>query len=142
MFAREYGPLCRLAVSLVDDPGRAEELVQDCFARALPRWEQLDNPGGYLRRGVVNAARSELRKRRIRRRTPNPPEGFAQLPERDRQLLDAVARLSPRRRIAVTLRVLEDRSEAETAELMGCSLGTVKSLTSRGLDDLRKVVTR
>jgi RNA polymerase sigma factor (sigma-70 family) len=60
----------------------------------------------------------------------------------DTYLLDALAQLTPRRRIALTLRYYADLPESEIADVMGARLGTVKSLISRGLADLRKVVVR
>jgi RNA polymerase sigma factor (sigma-70 family) len=60
----------------------------------------------------------------------------------DAYLLDALSKLTPQRRIAITLRFYADLPEAEIARLMNVRLGTVKSLVSRGLADLRKVVAR
>ena len=142
LFAREVQPMIRLAVSLVDTPERAEEIVQDAFERTLMAWRRLDRPGAYVRLAVVNGCRSELRRRRVVRGAPSPtPDDRLSLPA-DSDLLDALSRLTPKRRIALTLRFYADLPEAEIAELMGVRLGTVKSLVSRGLADLRKVVTR
>ena len=68
LYRDEYGPMVRLARGLVDTQEIAEEIVQDAFARVYERWNRLDHPGGYLRTAVVNGARSELRKREVRRR--------------------------------------------------------------------------
>ena len=142
VYAAEYPGLVRLAVGLVDDRARAEELVQDCFIAALPKWGRLENPAAYLRRALVNKAHSELRRRRVARRWAPPVEPAVELSLRDRELLDALNRVSPRRRIVLVLRYLEDYSEADVAEILGCRPGTVKSLASRGLADLREVVSR
>jgi RNA polymerase sigma-70 factor (sigma-E family) len=142
-FYRErYRPLLRLALGFLGDRARAEELVQDAFERTLLRWPGLDNPAAFLTTVLVNRARSELRHRRVVRRWTPPPPGVVEVAPPDDALLAALARLTPRRRIAVVLRVVDDRSEHEVASLMGCSVGTVKSLVSRGLADLRSVVER
>ena len=67
-YRAEYLPMVRLAFGLVDTPEAAEEITQDAFAKVFERWDRLRNPGGYLRTAVVNGARSELRKREVRRR--------------------------------------------------------------------------
>ena len=137
----EYPAMLRLAIGLVDQRARAEELVQDAFERTLTRWERLENPGGFLQRVLVNAARSELRHRAVTRRVRGLSVSVVETGDADCGLLRALGRLTPRRRIAVALRFLEDRSEADVAMLMGCRVGTVKSLVSRGLADLREVVS-
>jgi RNA polymerase sigma-70 factor (sigma-E family) len=138
VYEREYAPLLRLALGLVDDRARAEEIVQDAFERSYMRWHRISNPGGFVRQAVVNGARSELRRRRVARRVDPPrPTDVAQ-PAIDDALVAALRRLTPKRRVAVVLRFFGDHSEAETASLMGCRVGTVKSLVSRGLADLRK----
>lgn len=142
LFADEAEPMIRLAISLVDSPERAEEIVQDSFEKTLVAWRRLDRPGAYLRSAVVNGCRSELRRRRVARRAPQPSGEDRSANPTDAYLLDALARLTPRRRIALTLRYYADLPEAEIADVMGARRGTVKSLISRGLADLRKVVTR
>jgi RNA polymerase sigma factor (sigma-70 family) len=142
LFVHEVEPMIRLAISLVDTRERAEEIVQDAFEKTLMAWRRLDRPGAYLRLAVVNGCRSELRRRRVVRGAPNPTADDRLSSPADSDLLDALSRLTPKRRIALTLRFYADLPEAEIAELMGVRLGTVKSLVSRGLADLRKVVTR
>jgi len=137
-YRAEYAPMVRLARGLVDTSECAEELAQDAFAQVFERWDRLDSPGGYLRTAVVNGARSELRKREVRRRIGlgQPREAPA---ERD-YLLDALDRLPPKRKTALVLRFYAGLSEREIAETMGVRPGTVKSLVSRGLAELREVI--
>ena len=142
LFVHEVEPMIRLAISLVDTRERAEEIVQDAFEKTLMAWRRLDRPGAYLRLAVINGCRSELRRRRVVRGAPNPTADDRLSSPADSDMLDALRRLTPKRRIALTLRFYADLPEAEIAELMGVRLGTVKSLVSRGLADLRKVVTR
>jgi RNA polymerase sigma factor (sigma-70 family) len=141
LFVHEAEPMIRLAISLVDTRERAEEIVQDAFEKTLMAWRRLDRPGAYLRSAVINGCRSELRRRLVVRRAPLDVDDRVAYPANS-DLLDALARLTPKRRIALTLRYYADLPEAEIADLMGVRLGTVKSLVSRGLADLRKVVTR
>ena len=138
LFDTERQSMLALAVRLVDRPERAEEIVKDAFEKTLVAWSRLREPGAYLRTAVVNGCRSELRRRQVVRRHPTPPVALAELGERDGALLAAVARLTPRRRIAITLRFWADLTEADIAEAMGVRPGTVKSLISRALVDLRQ----
>ncbi len=146
VYETEYVGLVRLAVSLVDSRERAEEIVQDAVVRALRRWDSLANPGGYLRVAVVNGCRNELRHRSLVRRRapsgPDRPELPAQHGPRRDELLDALATLSPRRRIALVLHFYLDLPETEIAEMLGVRPGTARSLVARGIADLRKVITR
>ncbi len=139
LYRDEYGPMVRLARGLVDTQEIAEEIVQDAFARVYERWNRLDNPGGYLRTAVVNGARSELRKREVRRRIGIRPFIPPQPEDRD-YLLDALDQLSPRQKTILVLKFYADMTEKEIAQAMGIRPGTVKSATSRGLAELRKVV--
>ena len=139
-YRAEYLPMVRLAFGLVDTPEAAEEITQDAFAKVFERWDRLRNPGGYLRTAVVNGARSELRKREVRRRIlPGRPR---QGPAEQDYLLDALEQLPTRRKTALVLRYYGDLSEREIAEAMGIRPGTVKSLLSSGLAQLREVIDR
>jgi RNA polymerase sigma-70 factor (sigma-E family) len=139
LYRDEYEPMVRLARGLVDAPETAEEIVQDSFAKVYERWNRLEQPGGYLRTAVVNGARSELRKREVRRRIGLRPFIPSQPEDRD-YLLDALDQLSPRQKTALVLKFYADMTEKEIAQAMGVRPGTVKSATSRGLAELRKVV--
>lgn len=138
LFAVEQHAMLRLAESLVDVPERAEEIVQDAFEKTLLAWPKLREPGAYLRTAVVNGCRGELRRRRVMRRHPDPVASSVGLGEPDRSLIIALARLTPQRRIALTLRYFVDLTESDIAAVMGVRPGTVKSLISRGLADLRR----
>lgn len=144
LFAREYAPMVRLAVLLLDSEDEAEEVVQDAFAAVHERWGRLDRPGGYLRRCVVNRCRDLQRRRlvlrRLRRAQPPAREPTTDLGADD--LFDALAVLAPRRRAAVVLRFYEGRTEAEIAEVLGVRPGTVKSLLHRALAELREALER
>jgi RNA polymerase sigma-70 factor (sigma-E family) len=139
-----YGDLLRTAFLLTGSHHAAEDLVQACLLKAMPRWDRIDEPMTYLRRVMVNQRVSWWR--RLRRELPqaDPPDHPA--PDRiggaDERtvILAALAQLPPRMRAVLVLRYWEDQSEAETADLLGCSIGTVKAQASRGLARLRVVL--
>jgi RNA polymerase sigma-70 factor (sigma-E family) len=122
-----------------------EDLLQAALERVLRRWRHVSgNPEGYLRRTLYHLAVDQWRQRSRR------PEVFADIeppPHLDdhetvhlRQLLlRALAQLPPRQRAVLVLRYWEGLSEAEAADVLGCSLGTVKSSASRGLERLREL---
>ena len=137
--------LMRTAYLLTGDPGRAEDLVQTALAKAYVAWRRVrdvDDPDAYVARILINAHTSEQRRKRVREWFPGT------VPERavgdradavaDRSaLMAALATLAPRQRAVIVLRFWEDRSENDVAHLLGCSVGTVRSQTSRGLAKLR-----
>ncbi|GGX03378.1 hypothetical protein GCM10010383_37080 [Streptomyces lomondensis] len=139
--------LVRLALLLVDDLPTAEDVVQDAFTALLRRHGRrlagLDDSEAYLRTCVVNAARSVLRRRRTAR--AYVPEREGQFPSADQSVLlaethqeviDALRRLTRRQREVLVLRYWSDLTEAQIADTLGVSRGTVKSTVSRALDAL------
>lgn len=150
LYTRHADAAVRLAYLLTGDRALAEDLVQDAFVRLAGRLVHLRDPGAfeaYLRRTVVNLSRSHFRRRQVERRylerersrfEPGAGAGPGAWSVEERQeLWTALQRLSDRQRAAIVLRFYEDLSEAQTAEILGCRPGTVKSLVSRGLDALR-----
>ncbi|GEB51956.1 MULTISPECIES: RNA polymerase sigma factor [Streptomyces] len=143
--------MVRMAVFLVDDRHTAEDVVQDAFAAVFRRYgtalDDLHDAAAYLRTAVVNAARSVLRRRRTSR-TYTPPHEADQAPvdeavllaEEHREVLAALGRLTSRQREVLVLRYWSELSEAEIADTLGLSRGTVKSTASRALDALEKVL--
>ena len=146
--AARWGALVRFGYLLVGDHGHAEDLVQQALERTWRRWDAVrtDRPEAYVRAALVNLATSRWRRRSSHER-PAPdrrvdgaapaehPQG--RYPLQDLLWVELQA-LPPRMRATVVLRVWEDLSEGETARLLGCSPGSVRSQLSRGLARLRE----
>jgi RNA polymerase sigma-70 factor (sigma-E family) len=144
--------LLKTAYLITWDAGEAEDVVQECLfqvARRWPRVREMAQPRAYARRILVNLAVDDARSRS--RRRGELDEAPAELGGEARdllvgletraELLDALARLTLRQRAVLVLRYFNDLTEAQTAEVLGCSPGTVKSNASRGLARLREVLT-
>jgi len=140
LFAVEYQSMVRLALLLTGSNEVAEDLVQDAFVRVQRNWDRIEQPGAYLRVVVVNRCRT-WRGHRRRERPLRASDGLSS-DAAYREMIDALARVPPRRRAALVLRYYEDRSEAEIAQILGCRPGTVKSLLHRGLAQLRVEIPR
>jgi RNA polymerase sigma-70 factor (sigma-E family) len=145
----EHAPAAlRLALLLTGDRALAEDLVQDAFVRVAARRSHLRDPdafGAYLRRAVANGAKSHFRHVAVVRRTdatrpPVPSSDLHAQVDLRSLLWDALLTLPDRQRAAIVLRYYADLPEREVASVLRCRPGTVKSLLSRGLDALRKVV--
>lgn len=139
--------LLRTARSLTPNPADAEDLLQTALAKTYQAWDRIDDKRaveGYVRRVLVNTRTSEWRRRRVDEyatdelpELPHPgPDPADQQALRD-ALWRAVRKLPPRQQAMVVLRYYEDLSEAETAEILGTSVGTVKSAVSRALAKMR-----
>ncbi len=149
-------PLLRSAYLITWDFAEAEDLVQECLfkvARRWPRVQKMERPVAYARTVLVHLALDEG-KRRSQRRSELAPEATGLLEahhddgavrifgrvEMTTDLLGVLRELPARQRAALVLRYFDDLSEAEVADVMGCSVGTVKSTTSRALGRLRREV--
>jgi RNA polymerase sigma-70 factor (sigma-E family) len=147
LYLAHYRGLVRLAALLLDDPGAAEEVVQDAYVRMHGSWRRIRDPQaavGYLRTTVLNLARSRLRHRQVARRhapapLPDAPSAEQGALERleHRRVVAALHALPDRQRECLVLRYYADLSEAEIAAAMGISPGAVKSHASRGMAALR-----
>ena len=142
-FARARIPaLLRFGFALTGDEQQAADLVQDALARTIPAWSRLDrieHPEAYVRRVMVNRLNTVWRRRRREVLMAEPTDrGYEQPQQRDAAIWAALAGLPRRQRIAVVLRYYEDLSEEQTAAVMGCTIGTVKSQTSKALAKLRR----
>jgi RNA polymerase sigma-70 factor (sigma-E family) len=167
LYAEHALGLVRLAVVITGDRAAAEDIVQDAFLGLYRRWDKLPDttvPLAYLRVSVLNGCRTALRRRSRLRFWPEagagngpdevaPAAGFGALAglaesaeasvllsEEQRTVAAALRKLPRRQREAVVLRYYLDLSEAETAQVMGIALGTVKSATHRGLAAVGRIL--
>jgi RNA polymerase sigma-70 factor (sigma-E family) len=135
--------LLRTAYLLTGDSHTAEDLVQTALAKLYLSWDKVEQRGsvdGYVRRILVNENNSLWRRPWKKRETTTetlPERPAAQAAGHDPDLWRLVQSLPRKQRAAVVLRYYEELSEAETAEVLGVSVGTVKSQTSRALAALR-----
>jgi RNA polymerase sigma-70 factor (sigma-E family) len=150
VFAAHHHEALRLAYLLCGDRHRAEDITADAFIKLYRRWSRggIDNPRAYLRRTVVNEVNSKFRRLALERREAAKRSGDDRgMRSAEDQLADhdavasALAALPQRQRTAVVLRYYADLPEREAAELMGVSVGTVKSSVSRGLDRMKVLLT-
>jgi RNA polymerase sigma-70 factor (sigma-E family) len=138
----------RIAYLLTGDPELAEDLAQEAFVRLMGRLGSIRDDGAigaYLRRTIVNLARKHWKKLGsergyVRRGGSDPMRTVEMQPDlggRD-ELWRALGSLPYRQRAAIVLRFYEDLSERQTARILGCAVGTVKSSISRGLQRMRE----
>ncbi|WP_034260880.1 SigE family RNA polymerase sigma factor [Actinospica robiniae] len=143
--ASRWPRLVRLALGLTGDLHLAEDLVQTALAKVYASWRrvrQAEDLDGYVYRVLCNANHDRFRKHRVVEdygvllSEPGEPDETATVEERA-ALWAALAELAPKQRAAVLLRYFEDLTEAQTAAVLGVSIGTVKSQTSDALRRLR-----
>jgi RNA polymerase sigma-70 factor (sigma-E family) len=151
--AERGGPLLRTAVLLAGSLEAGEDLLQAALERLLRHQRTIvGDPEGYLRRTLYNLAADGWRRQRAWQRplrllrgaagtagAAGAADAVAQVDQRD-ALIRLLAQLPPRQRAVIVARYWEQLSEAETAQALGCSPGTVKSAASRGLSRLRELM--
>ena len=144
-FIQERGHnLLRQAVLLAGSREAGEDLLQEALVRLLRHWSKIEgDPEGYVRRTLYNLATDRWRRKK---RRPEVVQAEPPAETRDdaatdvdlrMQLVEALSLLPAQQRAVLVLRYFADASEAEAAAVLGCSVGSVKSATSRGLARLR-----
>jgi RNA polymerase sigma factor (sigma-70 family) len=142
-YRNQYRPVLALAHVLSGSPSLAEEVTQEAFMAAYRQWDQIDNPEGWVRTAVSNKVHSWRRRRYAEVRA------FARMGVGRRSTVDEmpvetahfwaeVRRLPNRQAQTVALFYLEDRSVAETAEIVGCSESTTREHLMRGRKKLAR----
>lgn len=157
LYAAHWSPMVRLAWLLVRDQGLAEDVVQDALVALHRRWDHITDQSaapGYLRRSVVNGARSVLRHRTVAETyvaregralhdaTTASAESAALADLGNAQMLRALDSLPRRQREVLILRYFSDLSEADIAHALDISTGSVKAHAHRGLAALRQRLDR
>lgn len=139
-YEAELGGQVRRAFLLLGSSDEANDVVHDSFVNIFPKWGQIENPGGYLNRSVMNGCRDVARRRerksrllpRLIDRTPNTPPVDI--------LGDALLGLPFNHRAAVVLRFYVGMTTDEIAVELDCAPGSVGPWISRGLKQLRKAL--
>lgn len=143
LFDRHYAPMCRLAYVILGDAALAEEIVMEALLKTFTGWGRLrdvERADAYLRRSVVNMCRSKIRRKAIEARVNRTihhrdehraPDWDPERHETSRLVWRAVQDLPERQRATVVLRYFEDLPESEIADVLQCSVGTVKSQLSK-----------
>lgn len=143
-YAELFGPLVGLAHLIVLDGQEARDVVQDCFAGALARWDDLGEPAAYLRRSVANRSYRAVRDRRRRREKAErwaagaSEEGGSE-PD---VLVDAIVALPPKQRAVIVLRYYADLSTDDIADALDMPRGSVGPTLGRALARLQEEVER
>lgn len=134
LFDAHFPSLRRLAFALLGDASAADEVAQDAFVKLYATWRRLDeieHPPSYLRKIVLNLCRTRGRRARLQRNVAPLLRAETSALDPDVALrLDvwrALEKLPHRQRACVVLKYLEDLTEADVAQLLDCSVGTVKS---------------
>jgi RNA polymerase sigma-70 factor (sigma-E family) len=149
LLAERGSSLLGAAIALAGSRQDGEDLLQAALERVLRKPRGAEDVEGYLRRVLYNLAADGWRRRgtwkskllpvlRAETISAAEPDPTAEVDQRD-ALVRMLGQLPPRQRAVIVLRYWEQRSEAETAGLLGCSEGTVKSAASRGLQHLREL---
>ena len=148
LLAQRGKPLLRAAVLLTGSPEAGEDLLQAALERLLRHWPSISgDPEPYLRRTLYHLAADGWRQQGLWRRKylllralhPAVTQDLTDEVDRRDALIRLMVQLPPRQRAVIVLRYWEQLSEAEAADVLGCSVGTVKSATSRGLARMREL---
>lgn len=145
-YSAHVGRLRRLALMMVGDASRADDLAHDALLRCYVSWHRIrgDDPAPYVTRTLVNLCRNAQRRRSVEiRKTPRPPADVVDRSDRVDEALRVAAALSvlsPIRRAVVLLRFYDDLPESEIAAILDRPLNTIKSDLRRALEKLRPVL--
>ena len=141
----EYAAVVRTAWLITGDREEAVDIAQETFVRAYEHWKQvasMDRPAAWLQRVAANLALSWRRRRRVHSRPHRQAPAGAPPADSivDPQLMHSLGKLTPAQRAVVVLRYLCDQSVDDVAQALGKRPGTVRALTSQGLERLRRVL--
>lgn len=144
LYAEHVRWATRLAFLITQDNDLAQDVTQDAFVRVFGRFKDRVPPdefAAYLRRTIVNLCNDYWRRKKIERAHEEANQDSPIIQHRDldarSDLVEALRRLPVRQRTVLVLKHFEGLTEHHIAELLGCSVGAVKGLTTRGLSSLR-----
>ena len=152
LFDQHFDGLCDLAYLILGDRHLGEEIVQEALLKTYTGWGRIRDKRRsdvYLKRAVVNLCRSKIRRKVIearsnavhyRREERKAPDWDPDLHETHREVWQAVKELPPRQRAAIVLHYIHALPESEIAEVLDCSVGTVRSQLSRARGKLARML--
>jgi RNA polymerase sigma factor (sigma-70 family) len=142
LYRQHFPGVSRMATLMIGNAQDGQDIAQEAFAKWYVRRASVDNPEAYLRTIVVNLVRGRLRRLGVSRRFAGVLEAEARdnMVDSPDGLADVIAKLPDRQRAAVILRYYEGRTESEIARILECRPGTVKSLLSRAIHEMRRVI--
>lgn len=152
LFDQHYDGLCDLAYLIMSDRHLAEEIVMEALLKTFTGWGRIRDKRRsdvYLKRAVVNLCRSKIRRKMIevrqnavyrRREERKAPDWDPDVHETSREVWAAVKLLPPRQRAAIVLHYVHALPESEIAEVLDCSVGTVRSQLSRARGKLQNML--
>ena len=153
VFYEEYPRLWAMAFAMLGDVHLAEEAVMEAFSKAFSSWgriRQVDRPSAYLRKIVLNMCRGKLRRRGLEQKVnalvhgrserEASPEWVSKESDTRVDMWKALASLPPRQRVCVVLRYFDDMTDGQVAEVLDCSVGTVKSHLFRARKTLAELL--
>ena len=135
LYRLEYTGMVRLAYTLLASNAEAEEIVQDSLIEVYRRWQEIRQPGAYLRCAVVSRCRSALQRRHLR---PGHPVEEPCVSAEASELWDVLARLSDDHRMVVVLRYYGGYTASDIAAMLEMPSATVRSHLRRGLATLKE----
>jgi RNA polymerase sigma-70 factor (sigma-E family) len=152
LFDQHYDGLCDLASLILGDRHVAEEIVMEALLKTYAGWGRIRDKRRsdvYLKRAVVNLCRSRIRRKMVearqnavfyRREERKAPDWDPEVHETSREVWKAVKNLPPRQRACIVLHYVQALPESEIAEIMDCSVGTVRSQLSRARGKLQDML--
>jgi RNA polymerase sigma-70 factor (sigma-E family) len=152
LFDQHFDGLCDLAYLIMGDRHMAEEIVMEALLKTFTGWGRIRDKRRsdvYLKRAVVNLCRSKIRRKVIearqngvfhRREERKAPDWDPDVHETTREVWEAVKLLPPRQRAAIVLHYIHALPESEIAEVLDCSVGTVRSQLSRARGKLKNIL--
>lgn len=139
--------LHRIAYLMVGDSHLAQDLVQEVLTKVYVAWPRVREPNAYCRRAITTTAVSWMRRKSWHEHPvetgldePTPGPDSSAMTDTRLEVWAALDAVPPRQRAALVLRFYEDLTETQTADALGCSVGTVKSQVSAGLKKLRAIL--
>lgn len=149
-YEEHHASLVRFASFVAPEPGMAEDLAHEAFVKLYGARQRIDDPtkaGAYLRTIVVNLSKGRARHLGVvRRNRPEPQpdtvsaETTALRGDTNERVIAALRHLSDRQRACLVLRHYEDRTESEIADILGISIGSVRTHVHRGMAALARLL--